>query len=120
MENPVTKVPVDNKTVLSNRDSIWWREFLLDDFSVDSTDKRFAGYVLCKFNDGEGTTFWHANWLGNQSLAVSFPQIYIKAINGGCFVAENGSWIKHSWSWNLADFMVNNSGFEPGLWAEFT
>lgn len=66
-DNPELKVLVEDSSVLCNKDSIWWRDLILSDNSVDSND-RFAGDILSKVVNGPGTSFWHSKRLGHQLL----------------------------------------------------
>ncbi|XP_058726636.1 uncharacterized protein LOC131597999 [Vicia villosa] len=71
--NPRLKIMVGNNSVLSNKDSIWWRDLILCDQSV-ALPNRFAGSILSKVANGRVTSF--------------------------C-VEEAGQWQGSDWMWNL-------------------
>lgn len=58
-------------------DSIWWRYIIsLSYDKVCSTDL-FVENLLCSLGDGRGISFWHCNWLPNQTLKEAFPNLFL-------------------------------------------
>ncbi|XP_058777072.1 uncharacterized protein LOC131651423 [Vicia villosa] len=98
--NLVLKIFVGDKSVLSKKDSIWWRDLILSDDSVNS-NFCFAGGVVSKVANRRGTSFWFSNWMCQQSLKDAFPEVIPLALINYCSVEDAGNWQDDEWHWNL-------------------
>ena len=49
----------------------------------------FSNYISYMVGDGSRIKFWHAPWCGDQSLKLSFPELYSLARNPEATVAES-------------------------------
>lgn len=86
------KVIVSDKNVVSNSDSIRWRDLLTSDDYVNLMENHFAGSVNCCVGNGKDTPFWYAKWVGNQYLMEAFPEIFVEEVDDKVSVASTGCW----------------------------
>ncbi|XP_058724719.1 uncharacterized protein LOC131596153 [Vicia villosa] len=79
-KNPVVKMFVNDKGVISSRDSIWWRDLIL-------------------INDCDGSNGL-SQLGGDQTLSEAYLELYDKAANRFASVAEAGHWEDDVWTWD--------------------
>lgn len=70
---------------------------------VNQTDEScmncFMKYIFCAIRNGSCISFWNANWLGQQSLASKFPDLFHVAVNQGGSIKEMWEWLDNEWCW---------------------
>lgn len=71
------------------------------DINTDNDIQCFSNHVSCMLKDGCRITFWQSNWLANQSLNDSFPEIFCMAEDPFINVADAGTWEEGVWNWNF-------------------
>ncbi|XP_058759850.1 uncharacterized protein LOC131633146 [Vicia villosa] len=90
--NPKLKVQATGEEVGNPDDSIWWRDVIKNDLSLESFEHGFSGCVKSIPNDGKSTLFWHSLWSGNQPIRTLFPVLYASAVNTCCSLKEAILW----------------------------
>lgn len=79
--DPIIKVLIGNNSVLTAKDSIWWRDIVQSDCTNDNGNNLFTGSVLSKVNNGRGTAFWKSKWLGDQAVKDVYLEAFAATIN---------------------------------------
>lgn len=90
--NLVVKMFVNDKAVITKRDSIWWRDLILINDCAGSNDIYASNLFYCKVKIGTLLSFWFSKWTGNQAISESFPELYVKADNSFMLVPNAGFW----------------------------
>lgn len=72
-KNQELKVLIGEKSVLTNRDSIWWRDLLLSDNYVNLQDNHFTSATTCRPGNGVNIPFWYTqlDWRSRFEGSVS-------------------------------------------------
>jgi hypothetical protein len=84
------------------KDSIWWRDLCLIDYSRQSCLNWFSESVVRRIGDGTQTRFWDHKWCGNICIKDKFQRLYSLATCKDDVVTDllkfNGDrWV---WSWH--------------------
>ncbi|XP_058775849.1 uncharacterized protein LOC131650136 [Vicia villosa] len=109
------KVFVNDCRVLRKRDSVWCRDLVSINDSAGSRGLAFSDVVICRVKNGTKTAFWFSKWIGNQSLAEAFPELYGLAANQFMTVAEAGRWQDDVWQWEVHKWCDNVGDVEYNL-----
>ncbi|CAL5198598.1 unnamed protein product [Lathyrus oleraceus] len=100
---------ISDKRVISKGDSIWWRDLIMVDINSKEKHYCFSYFIKYRLNEGRRISFWHINWLGNQSLIDVFPKIYVATTDPFTSVTDARGLNGGSWCWNFQDIVINHN-----------
>ncbi|XP_058776499.1 uncharacterized protein LOC131650805 [Vicia villosa] len=110
------------------KDSKWWRDVLSIDILRDNSEEGFSSCVKCIVNNGCSISFWYSNWLGNQSLRLSFPVLFDLSTNRYAAVGDIVEWENGIQRWNFENLFDSGSflqvintigGLQAASWQQF-
>lgn len=55
-----------------------------------------------KLGDGRNLSFWHENWLANESLASKYKKFFLNSCQKKNLVGDVGVWEDGIWKWRLS------------------
>jgi hypothetical protein len=77
--------------------SIWWRDLCL----IDKNSGWFSNAIGKKVGNGNSTSFWNDQWIGDQTLRLRFPRLFGISVQRDEVICNMGQMELGHWNWHL-------------------
>ncbi|XP_058733994.1 uncharacterized protein LOC131605683 [Vicia villosa] len=107
--NTRLKVLIGDVSILSKKESHWWRDLIVSDNFERLLFDHFMSAIKCNIGNGASTPLWYASWTGRKSLMESFPFLFSLAGNFSDSIYLAGDFIDGGWCWNFTRWFDEGS-----------